>query len=300
MCSAFGDLFVLINKFKSVLPPKWGINIVHGWKSIGVVLFPNIMDLGDVDLVIELVQVFSYLGTYSVSPGWWHQVHPHFLAYKPFPKQQSGGFFLVRSCPLHKQCLLYLSICAMTPFGSMNVLIWKVGSVEKTELTNWSFPPYESMLEKQVSLLSILLIIGINSSIFGFAVPSGSPRYVNGRVPILHVRRSAKWCPLSVVMLSGIRLDFWKLTLSPVEAWNCWRISCSTCNWVSLAFNIISVSSAYLIMGKSGHAVDSIGLWRSPWCMAALRADCRRSATITNRSGEIEWVSLSNSSLTMN
>ena len=53
-----------------------------------------------------------------------------------------------------------------------------------TELMSCSLPDSDSSEEHPLSLLSILIIRGDMSSIFGLVVPIDKPRYVKGIVPI--------------------------------------------------------------------------------------------------------------------
>lgn len=98
------------------------------------------------------------------------------------------------------------------------VPIKKVGSEVKTELTICNFPAWERKREVLTNLLSHLVTSGRKSSILGLVSPRGSPRYVNGRLPIEHPKVAARCLVLSSVRLIGTNMDLAKLTLSPVEA----------------------------------------------------------------------------------
>lgn len=68
-------------------------------------------------------------------------------------------------------------------------------------------------MEQAESLRSTLSIIGDRSSILGFVVPIGRPRYMKGSVPIWHPKVLARCCIFSDETLIGIICDFLKLTL---------------------------------------------------------------------------------------
>jgi hypothetical protein len=65
-----------------------------------------------------------------------------------------GGFLLLRSEPLQRQCFLYLSICLITVFGNKKVHIVKVGKAVRTTLVNCNLPALVRKDEKATILLS--------------------------------------------------------------------------------------------------------------------------------------------------
>ena len=60
-----------------------------------------------------------------------------------------------------------------------------MGIEEITELRSCNLPPWERNYELAVSLLSMQSTKGMKSAILGLVVPTGKPRYVNGKVPTL-------------------------------------------------------------------------------------------------------------------
>jgi hypothetical protein len=64
----------------------------------------------------------------------------------------------------------------MTPRGSFRVHMVYVGKADRTVLVSSTLPEKARKVEVAVGLLSIWLISGAKSTIFGSVVPKGSPR----------------------------------------------------------------------------------------------------------------------------
>ena len=76
------------------------------------------------------------------------------------------------------------------------------GKVAKASATT-SLPSYDRMDAMPDNLLSNLSFILIKSSILGFVVPNGRPRYVKGRLSVLQPNTSASARHLSDETLMG-------------------------------------------------------------------------------------------------
>jgi hypothetical protein len=87
-----------------------------------------------------------------------------------------GGFLLLESEPLHKQCFLYLSICLMIVFGSKKVLIAKVGKALKIALVSSNLPAWLKKEEILTNLLSHFVTKGQKSATVGLERLRGRPK----------------------------------------------------------------------------------------------------------------------------
>jgi hypothetical protein len=91
-----------------------------------------------------------------------------------------GGFLSFKFEPLQKHCFLYLSIIFVIVGWSLMILMKKVGTTDRIELTISNLPAWFRTFEVDTSLLSILCTRGSRSSTDGLFGPRGSPKYVKG------------------------------------------------------------------------------------------------------------------------
>lgn len=111
-------------------------------------------------------------------------------------------------CPLHRQSFLYLSIWAITVGWMAKVLMQNVGNAENTELVNCNLPAWLRNVEVAANLLSHVLTSGEKSMTLGLVRLKGSPKYVNGRLPLSQLNFLARCCSLSSEVLIGTKIDF--------------------------------------------------------------------------------------------
>lgn len=83
-----------------------------------------------------------------------------------------------------------------------------VGNDEKTEFTICNLPTRDRNIDVDDSRFSIFWISGTNEDRFGLVIPMGKPKYVNRRVPMLHLNVFARMIIFSAGMLIGYMLDF--------------------------------------------------------------------------------------------
>jgi hypothetical protein len=100
-------------------------------------------------------------------------------------------------------------------------------------------------VEQADNFLSTLSIRGANSSILGFVVPRGKPRYVKGKDPIWQPRVLAKTFIFSLETLIGTIIDLLKFTHRPVEEAKVFKMALRQKSYLASACIISNVSSAY-------------------------------------------------------
>jgi hypothetical protein len=87
-----------------------------------------------------------------------------------------GGFFLLRSDPLHKQCFLYLSICLTIVLGKRRLHMAKVGKAVRIAFVSSNLPASLKKEEKATNLLSHLVARGQKSATVGLVKLKGRPK----------------------------------------------------------------------------------------------------------------------------
>lgn len=85
-----------------------------------------------------------------------------------------AGFLDWRSEPLHKQCLLYLSICSITVCWSLNVQRVKVGRAGNTEFVSWSLPAWFKK-EEAIIFFHIYWLVERSLPLLASAIPGAVP-----------------------------------------------------------------------------------------------------------------------------
>lgn len=86
------------------------------------------------------------------------------------------------------------------------------------EFRSVSFLAYDIIAMVEVRHHSVRQTSGMRSWMVGLVVPSRSPRYVKGIVPMVHPKMFAMSLLCSLLVLIGIKVDLWKLIVSPMES----------------------------------------------------------------------------------
>lgn len=96
----------------------------------------------------------------------------------------------------------------MIALGILRVHNENVGNDEKTEFTICNLPTKDRNIDVDDSRFLIFWISGMNEDMFGLVIPMGKLKYVNRRVPMLHLNVFARMIIFSASTLIGYMLDF--------------------------------------------------------------------------------------------
>lgn len=148
--------------------------------------------------------------------------------------------------PLHRNWRWSLFIFSITPFGTGKIDMKYRGRLDRDALMRVSRPPSDSNFPfHSASFFLILEMMGSQELILEVLPPIGRPKYVKGRVPILHRSLFAALLSHTSSVCNPTKELLWKLTCKPEARWNNTRTFLMLSRYSRLGGQKRIVSSAY-------------------------------------------------------